>query len=161
MSCPHGPEEFVTWKSGQRHCKACNRDRMNAKYADAEHRASISARRASLRTIKLSNQTERDRQRAYQLFRNYGITAEAWNTIFELQGSRCAICDATEPGACWWQTDHNKVTNTIRGILCSACNLMLGKARDDMNILRKAATYVEWDGLVGSVGSEITSVEVA
>lgn len=39
--------------------------------------------------------------------------------------------------------DHCHVTNTFRGLLCSACNFAIGHARDDTRILRALASYLE------------------
>jgi len=35
------------------------------------------------------------------------------------------------------------VTDKIRGLLCRDCNLMLGHAQDNPDILREAANYLE------------------
>ena len=38
--------------------------------------------------------------------------------------------------------DHNKTTGMIRGILCRKCNLRLGNAKDDINILTGSIDYL-------------------
>ena len=39
--------------------------------------------------------------------------------------------------------DHDHATGRFRGFLCHACNMMLGSGRDDPEILRQAAEYLE------------------
>lgn len=66
--------------------------------------------------------------------RKYGLSAEAWNMMFDLQERRCKICGAAASGGSGWQTDHDhsccpgKETcgRCVRGILCVRCNHGLG-----------------------------------
>lgn len=39
--------------------------------------------------------------------------------------------------------DHNHQTNKIRGLLCSKCNTLLGRAEDSIQILKQAIEYLE------------------
>lgn len=50
----------------------------------------------------------------------------------------CEICG--EPGV---HTDHDHATGQVRGRLCAGCNHGLGKFRDNPDILRQAADYLD------------------
>ena len=39
--------------------------------------------------------------------------------------------------------DHDHKTGKIRGLLCGNCNLMIGYARENLDIMHKAALYIE------------------
>ncbi len=77
----------------------------------------------------------------------YGIEPEEYKAKFEEQGRRCPICgtDGTEfkkgPGN-GWRTDHCHTTGKFRGILCHPCNVAIGFAKDDPDILLRAAQYL-------------------
>lgn len=51
----------------------------------------------------------------------------------------CELCGTTER-LVW---DHSHKTGKFRGTLCGTCNSGLGMLRDDPDLLRKAAAYVE------------------
>lgn len=72
----------------------------------------------------------------------YGLTVEDVERMLAEQGGCCKICRADHPGSRQWQVDHNHTTERIRGILCGACNRMLGHARDNINTLGHAITYL-------------------
>jgi len=46
--------------------------------------------------------------------------------------------------------DHCHVSGKVRGLLCSECNLGLGKFKDSLNKLRKAVSYLENFGVTDS-----------
>lgn len=88
-------------------------------------------------------QEYKDNYRSYIILKNYGITVEEYEGVFERQGRKCAICPAVEPGGSkGWHTDHDHETGQFRGILCHKCNLMIGLANDDPSILSSAISYL-------------------
>ncbi|MGY1679847.1 endonuclease VII domain-containing protein [Geodermatophilus sp. SYSU D01176] len=88
--------------------------------------------------------------RTYHLKRRYGITAEEADVMFEAQGGLCAIC-RTAPAA---HVDHDHDTGEVRELLCFNCNGGLGQFKDDPEVLRAAAHYVDRHrALPRSVGS--------
>lgn len=64
---------------------------------------------------------------ANQIQRLYGITAKEYESMFENQGGVCAIC--MEPGKKDRRlaVDHDHVTGKVRQLLCTYCNVMIGK----------------------------------
>ena len=76
----------------------------------------------------------------------YGLTPEQYENMILEQEFKCAICGIHETaikGKRRLCIDHNHVTGKVRGLLCPHCNLMLGTAKDDPNILREGAKYLE------------------
>ena len=66
-------------------------------------------------------------ERGYRIKSRYGLSLEDWRVLFESQGSVCALCQSSDPhfkGG--WHTDHDPVTQKVRGILCYPCNRKLG-----------------------------------
>ena len=59
----------------------------------------------------------------------------------ERQGGRCALCRETPTHAL--AIDHCHETGLFRGLLCHNCNLLLGHAKDQPEVLRRAAEYLE------------------
>jgi len=77
--------------------------------------------------------------RRERLWRDYKITPEQYQEMFEAQGRRCAIC-RNEPGPTGLLAidhDHGCCPGTrtcgkcIRGLLCFPCNSFLGRVNDD------------------------------
>lgn len=94
-----------------------------------------------------------DRTRAYSrkmaqkyALRSFGMTAEDYEVMAAKQAGRCAICFHFPPiinGSARLHVDHDHVTGAVRGLLCTLCNLALGKMGDDPERLRRAAIYLE------------------
>lgn len=79
----------------------------------------------------------------YFLTRNYGLKPGEYDRMRADQHDRCAICGTPDAGGRRWHVDHDHITGKVRGLLCSACNLTLGKMQDDPARLRAAADYIE------------------
>ena len=81
--------------------------------------------------------------RRYDIKKQYGITIEIWNKIFEDQGSVCAACGSPIPEAKNWQTDHDHELGLVRGILCYPCNRIAGRNKDHMIRMRLVLAFLE------------------
>jgi hypothetical protein len=74
--------------------------------------------------------------------RRYNLTPEQ---VEEMRRAGCAIC-GTAAGVVGrhgqLHIDHCHATGKLRGVLCSECNVGLGKFKDDPALLRRAAEYL-------------------
>jgi hypothetical protein len=108
--------------------KAC-RERIKARWTDEQ---------------KLAN-----RRRLYNswLRRNYGIGIGDYDSMYESQGGKCKICFLDKPyGRGGFHVDHCHASGVIRGLLCAKCNMMLGMANDDTQLLSRAIDYIKTAG---------------
>ena len=85
----------------------------------------------------------------------YGLTPEQIDLLCHIQGDTCAICRVSLATV---RVDHDHATGIARGLLCHPCNVGLGWFRDQPDLLRAAANYLEYDtvrifGIVGGHGS--------
>lgn len=85
----------------------------------------------------------RDKRYGASLRRKYGITLEDYQDLEVLQGGVCDICQSTNPHREKLVVDHDHKDGHVRGLLCDECNHLLGNAKDDPEILRKAISYLE------------------
>ena len=74
--------------------------------------------------------------------KNYKLTPEQWEQMFEDQGRACAICRKTVSAGRNWHTDHNHATNKVRGILCHDCNIAVGAY--ERTILPNLDAFAKW-----------------
>lgn len=76
----------------------------------------------------------------------YGLTPRKFEAMGHAQEWRCVGCDYAFDGELTgMKIDHCHATGRVRGLLCHACNVTLGWARDDSRRLRKLADYVGGD----------------
>ena len=83
--------------------------------------------------------------RAAYYRQKYGLTIEERNAMLETQGGVCAVCEQVETARRGWAVDHCHKTGKVRGILCQACNLVLGHADDDIERLQRMIDYLDRD----------------
>lgn len=75
-----------------------------------------------------------------------GFSKKLFAARFSAQAGCCAICSVTLGNGLTSiaaSADHDHLTHLPRGILCKRCNLLLGHAKDDPALLRRAADYLE------------------
>ena len=104
-----------------------NKDEINAR------------RRERLRT----DPQYRERKHGYRT-RRFGFSRDDYEALLAQQGGVCAICrKKPERPKRRLGIDHCHLTNEVRGLLCSKCNVGLGMFDDDPRRLRAAARYLE------------------
>lgn len=89
------------------------------------------------------------------LKRKYGITVQDYDRTFKEQNGLCAICFQPEtaingnryPASTKTikrlSIDHNHQTGEVRKLLCHACNVTIGTAKENPALLRACAEYLE------------------
>lgn len=83
-----------------------------------------------------------DRKKWYKV--EYGITLEDYNNMFQSQMGCCAICGTHQTKfAKGLAVDHCHTSKNVRGLLCTKCNLLLGYASDNVEILLSAINYLK------------------
>lgn len=79
--------------------------------------------------------------------KKYGITPAQYDAMLDAQDGVCAICGRPPKGgrtsSASLHVDHDHKTGIVRGLLCNACNLGVGKFMDSPALLRIAAVYLE------------------
>lgn len=63
----------------------------------------------------------------------------------EAQNNQCAICeiDVLNTEGRRFAVDHDHITGKVRGLLCSKCNMGLGKFNDSPELIDAAIEYLE------------------
>lgn len=109
----------------QSHCKSCRAEKQKDYVA------------------KGGKKTVYNRQwhRRWHLKRYYGLSVEEYDAQKERQNGLCAIC-LCSPGDKTLAVDHDHKTGSLRGLLCLACNALIGYARDDAEVLGRAVLYL-------------------
>lgn len=90
------------------------------------------------------NKRSVNKRRETKIMRKYSLTFKKYNFLNNIKN--CQICDIKLIGYTGGQAkvfDHNHKTNKFRGILCSACNLSIGHAKENINILNKMIKYLQ------------------
>jgi hypothetical protein len=74
----------------------------------------------------------------------YGMSEQEFEDISAAQGYKCRICArlASKERYGKLSIDHCHNTGVVRGLLCSRCNMALGKFGDDPLMLLTAAKYL-------------------
>jgi len=81
-------------------------------------------------------------QRKYRLQRTYGLTIEQFDWVVMQQHSKCAVCKTALGSGRSCHVDHDHVTGKVRGVLCINCNVGIATARDKVEVLASAMTYL-------------------
>jgi hypothetical protein len=91
------------------------------------------------RNQSVRNYRLRDPERTRRQWREYKTRKLLVATKGRVKPSVCDVC-GNGGKICF---DHSHAHGNFRGWLCNRCNLILGHAKDNPEILRKLATYLE------------------
>jgi len=131
-------------------CKKCELEKSDAEfYTEKRVKDGLSARckeccKSDARAVFEAN-PEPYRRRAREAYdyaerrerwlaTEYGMTPQDYVDLLEKQNGVCGVCKEPESKHNMTEhllIDHDHITNRVRGLLCSSCNLMLGKAKAD------------------------------
>lgn len=137
-------------------CTRCNQEKHRSEFTKANY---------SRDGLGWCKECSKERQRELweakpdhmrQLYRarhlaRYGLTIEQFDALLAKQNGKCAICSGEPNGRGGYHIDHDhsccpsgrSCGKCVRGLLCSRCNLILGKAQDSPQILEAAIQYLE------------------
>ena len=92
---------------------------------------------------KKEYQRNKDKYRDSYMRRVYGITLNEYNEMLEQQSGLCYVCNGLPKGGKSLAIDHCHATGSVRRLLCSNCNTVLGLVNEDVNIMSKLISYIE------------------
>lgn len=120
-----------------------NKEKRNAQAAKyyQEHKQEHNLRNKIWR----ENNKERNRinGRANNLKRNHNITLEEYESWWNKQEGKCAICKQSNKRIL--EVDHNHKTGKIRGLLCGNCNKAIGLLDDNPKLFESGVEYLKCD----------------
>lgn len=145
------------WRATNReHVRAWAREwtkRRRAENPDAGDRARAAEQRwrdrnpdkVKARSAKANAARTPELSHMYNILHKRGLTKTQYESMLVEQGGCCALCGARTPGKVkkHFCIDHDHATDRVRGLLCDACNRALGLFKDNSEILRRAAAYIE------------------
>lgn len=74
----------------------------------------------------------------------FGISKEEYEKLLVTQNCCCALCNKHfSDNKRRLAVDHCHTTGKVRKLLCDRCNVLLGHAKDDIEILTKAISYLK------------------
>ena len=70
------------------------------------------------------------------------VTHAQLNEMYATQNGKCKICDKPfEINKL--SVDHSHKNNKVRGLLCTKCNVLIGMAEDNIDVLYHAIEYLK------------------
>jgi hypothetical protein len=117
-----------------RYCRVCKKDKEDSGFAPSEANGSYGKCKECTKLFKLKLR--------------YGLTPEAYWEMLNVQNEVCALCKdpkrqkASKTGVL--HVDHDHKTGKVRGLLCNACNSILGYSDADNGpkLLEEAIKYI-------------------
>lgn len=142
------PLPGIDARSDRGPCRKCGNNPLNPKTGSKRW---CNACAAAYRREWRRRNREKSRDQIYEqsIRRRFGIDLATYQTMFDSQGGRCAICGREEyarnkDGTLRrLQIDHDHNTGHIRSLLCSGCNHGLGGFGDDIDRIKKGIRYLE------------------
>ena len=137
---PFSGENLYTFPDGRRACRVC-RTRV-ATIWTRKHPERAKVAKAAYRLSPKGLKAKADGHLQY----SYGLTADQRDKKFQDQGNVCKICKRL----CKPCVDHNHACcsgkrscgRCLRDILCSRCNTVLGRTKDDVTLLLTMVDYL-------------------
>ena len=129
-----------------RTCMTCGEEKLATEFYVRNKKTGVrhsSCKECDKARVKARHQENPERTKNNDLKRNYGITLQEHQQMFEEQNGVCAICEGEGDGK--WKklcVDHDHKTGKVRQLLCRNCNMILGQAYDDASLFSKMILYL-------------------
>lgn len=109
---------------------------------------------------KTLNSKERTikRMKRSELMKAFGINADQYEAMLIEQNYACAICHKLDICSRDLAVDHCHVTKKVRGLLCTNCNMALGKFQDNLQNLLNAIEYLKREYEVPKIKDSIEDI---
>ena len=88
--------------------------------------------------------------------KDYGLTDEQAELLYERQRRRCAICEKPFSRSRPANVDHDHSTGLVRGLLCSYCNQTIGYLHEDDLWLDAAVHHLRYPAARYAIGHVYT-----
>lgn len=85
-------------------------------------------------------------RRHHHLLKKYGLGLDGYAKLLANQKNQCALCNLLlpeNPKRGEIHVDHCHRTGKVRGIVHRACNVVIGYAMENVQLLQKAVAYIE------------------
>ena len=130
-------------------CKECEAAK-SREWRKANPEKTIELGRKSAKKWLESHPNEAKVNDKRQKLKQYNLTLEQFNALYEAQAGLCAICGLPEKQLHYrshqvrlLSVDHNHATGKVRQLLCSRCNTTLGLIGEDTELLKEMISYIE------------------
>lgn len=128
-------------------CTKCGEVKPKTEFNKDSHTLD-SLRRYCRECQKIANKERRNKNpnewKEYHYKSSYNISLDQYNEMFNLQQGCCDICGTHQSKLKRnLAVDHCHSTGKVRKLLCSNCNSGIGKLQENIEILKKAISYLE------------------
>ena len=122
-------------------CSICKETKpLSAFYKDTKGKLGVQSRCKDCNKTYAKRGDYKLKAKQRSLMRRYGIEACDFDRMLSSQNYQCGLCRLD---ASVLVVDHCHNTGTVRKLLCNPCNTGLGLFKDNPDLMRKAAEYVE------------------
>jgi len=133
-------------ENGKSYCPKCDEEKEISEFNRDKHTAfgiAIYCRECSKTKSNGRYKNFKREHRNVSLKSRYGISVDEYDKLLIEQKNRCWICGKETNKGRLMCVDHDHVTGKVRGLLCTKCNLGLGKFNDDVRLLERAIKYLK------------------
>ena len=119
-------------------CTCCKEDKEVSLFSRDNRK--VNGLQSWCKPCRRSHDKKRDpaKRKLQSLKHRYNLSTEEYEEMVKATPN-CPICGSEEPLV----VDHDHSTSEVRGLICNHCNLVLGHARDNIQTLKNAITYLE------------------
>jgi Recombination endonuclease VII len=129
-------------REGHKVCQHCKAEKPESEfYRDSSRwdKLNHQCKDCSKEKLRRWHDANPERTRQYSFKAKYGMEPGEYDKMFKRQNGVCLICLEEDE----LFVDHCHETMKIRGLLCRGCNSGIGFMKDNVDIVRRAVTYLE------------------